>query len=202
MVENFGNQVVSDEELVVLCEGGLHTIAYLVKNGINPHRVCFDVATLRDLLSNLNTNSRILIIIQGLTDFTLVELYELFSYLNLMRHLVKDVTVLSNIELGFIDLDYYIYKGDLVYGALKLVGSPEKRVKNNIKSGDNFIKNAVMQGFSLYKHKTLKIYHKVDMGDTFNVEQSNNAKVNQETDDLVKNLVHVDLYSNNSMEGK
>lgn len=102
--------------LIVICEGGAHTVEYLHNNGVFPGAVVLEPNKFKEMVPYLSSEDEILLIIKGLTDFTMVDIYSLLSKFEEHNEKVKSITILSNIMLGVIPYDYYYYKNDLFYG--------------------------------------------------------------------------------------
>lgn len=113
--------VQTQDNLIVVCEGGAHMIEYLQRNGVFPKAVILQTSTFNEVSPYLNEDSTILVIVKGFTDFTRAEMYALLKQLMEHKNTVKNITIMSNISLGVVPYDYYLYTGDLFYGDVKLV---------------------------------------------------------------------------------
>ena len=80
----------------------------------------------QDMSPYLTKDDDILLIISGLTDFTMSDIYNLLSKFKEYENRFKRVTILTNIPLGVIPYDYYLYSGDLFYGSVIKVSNNKK----------------------------------------------------------------------------
>ena len=170
------------ERLIVICEGGIHTVDYLQKNGVFPAAMVIEPSKFQDMSPYLSEDDEILLIIKGLTDFTMASIYALLNKFKEYQNKYKKVTILTNIPLGNVDFEYYLYEGDIFYGAVQRVNG-KKKVDLDI-YGEVFepqrkfsftkqrqIKaenvNPIMHQFKKYNNKKVKlmIYGKVAMNE-------------------------------------
>lgn len=165
--------------LILICEGEAHTVEYFHKNGVYPGAVVFDSTKFREMSPYLEEDDEILLLIKGLTDFTISQVYALINDLEEHRHKLKNVTILSNIELGILNSSYYLYSGDLFYGSVREVirgkisdyltteetalGSKSKKKFKKDKSdelgekqADKYSINTVMAGYKKYDKRDVK----------------------------------------------
>lgn len=174
--------MVSMERLIVICEGGLHTVEYLQRNGVYPAAMVIEPSKFQDMSPYLSKDDDILLIIKGLTDFTMASVYGLLNKFKEYQEKYKRVTIMTNIPLGNVDFDYYLYEGDIFYGNVQLV-SGKKKVDIDVNGGlmdaqkkslfskggpvkaVNF--NPIMYQYRRYNNKRVKlmIYGKVAMND-------------------------------------
>ena len=192
------------ERLIVICEGGIHTVDYLQKNGVYPAAMVIEPSKFQDMSPYLTKEDDILLIIKGLTDFTMASIYGLLNKFKEYKDKYKRVTILTNIPLGNIDFDYYLYDGDIFYGSVKLISNKkefELNEQGEIVENQNkfsFMKkkvqklegyNPIMHQFKKYNNKKIKImiYGKVNM----------NEKVVVPEFDYEKQVRVVDLYNEN-----
>ena len=170
------------ERLIVICEGGLHTVEYLQRNGVYPAAMVIEPSKFQDMSPYLSEDDDILLIIKGLTDFTMASVYGLLNKFKEYQEKYKRVTIMTNIPLGNVDFDYYLYEGDIFYGNVQLV-SGKKKVDIDVNGGlmdaqkkslfskggpvkaVNF--NPIMYQYRRYNNKRVKlmIYGKVAMND-------------------------------------
>ena len=170
------------ERLIVICEGGLHTVEYLQRNGVYPEAMVIEPSKFQDMSPYLSNDDDILLIIKGLTDFTMASVYGLLNKFKEYQEKYKRVTIMTNIPLGNVDFDYYLYEGDIFYGNVQLV-SGKKKVDIDVNGGlmdaqkkslfskggpvkaVNF--NPIMYQYRRYNNKRVKlmIYGKVAMND-------------------------------------
>jgi hypothetical protein len=170
------------ERLIVICEGGLHTVDYLQKNGVYPAAMVIEPSKFQDMSPYLSGDDDILLIIKGLTDFTMASIYALLNKFKEYQSKYKRVTIMTNIPLGNVDFDYYLYEGDIFYGNVQLVSGKKKMdidINGNLidnQSKSFFGKkgpakavdfNPVMYQYKKYNNKRVKlmIYGKVAMND-------------------------------------
>ena len=201
---------MEDSNLILICEGGAHTVEYFHKNGIFPSRAVFDSTKFREMSPYLQKEDEILVVLTGLTDFTLNEVYALLRDLEESKDKFRGYTVISSMHLGSISNTYYIYNGDLFYGIMQkvenkvitdhAVGLDKKKgtKKNNQakKKGKNIGQrnfklesssiNAVMSGY--------KIYSKRDVRLTIYGTEEKEPVVSYEDADVLNKIVRVDLF--------
>lgn len=104
--------------LIVITEGGAHTIEYLHRNGVYPGAVVLNAYQFKEMLPYLSSTDEVLLIINGLTDFKLSEVYALLRDLEEASDRLSKITIVSNTNLGVVSVDYYLYSGDLFYGVM------------------------------------------------------------------------------------
>ncbi len=107
--------------LIVICDGDFTTLEYLHKNGVFPEKAVLSEEKLSDITPYLTKDDEILFVSNGLTSFTLSSVYSMVNILELHRPKVKGVTIMSNIPLGVVGFDYYLYSGDLFYGSVQQI---------------------------------------------------------------------------------
>lgn len=188
MMEDITNvkqvEVKKFKRFILICEGGPHTIEYMINNGVIPNSIILDTSKFNEILPYLSVEDDILLLIKGLTDFTLTDIYGLINVFKQNSSKLGRVTILSNINLGKVDLDYYFYTGDLFYGSVyKVVNGKrivindedkgretkteekglrglfkkEKRTDKNQNKPDKFAKNAVANAYKVYNCKDVKV---------------------------------------------
>lgn len=194
------------DKLIVICEGGIHTVEYLQKNGVFPSAMVLEPPKFQEMSPYLTKDDDILLIIKGLTDFTMASVYALLAKFKEYQNKYKRVTILSNIPLGNIDFDYYLYSGDIFYGNVQKIVNKKKydldtngniieNQKKSFLSGskNKFEKavgrNPIMFQFKKYNNKKVRlmIYGKIPL----------NAPVEVEQFDYETKIKLVDLYSKN-----
>ena len=111
----------NDRRLILICEGNAHTVEYFHKNGVFPGAVVFTPSKFKEMVPYLTATDDVLVVIKGLTDFSLGELYALIDDLADAEDKLFDVAILSNVDIGVTALPYYFYEGDLFYGAYRKV---------------------------------------------------------------------------------
>lgn len=117
------------ETLTIATEGGRHMIAYLLANGVKADTYVLEPVKLKQFVPYINNNSHLLLIIKGLTDFTIADIYNMIEYIGQGGVPLENVNILSNIDLGDIGISYYFYTGDLFWGDVFLVDKNKKRHK-------------------------------------------------------------------------
>lgn len=198
------------ERLIVICEGGLHTVEYLQRNGVYPAAMVVEPAKFQDMSPYLTKDDDVLLIIKGLTDFTMASVYGLLNKFKEYESKINNVTILTNIPLGNIDFDYYLYEGDIFYGSVQKVSGKKKfdidingeiidktqkksffNRKQVVKAVD---RNPIMFSFKKYNNKKIKImiYGKVMNNDPVVVPQF----------DYEEKVKVVDLYQNDVSDNK
>lgn len=176
------------DRLIVICEGGIHTVDYLQKNGVFPAAMVIEPSKFQDMSPYLSEDDDVLLIIKGLTDFTMASIYGLLNKFREYESKIKRVTILTNIPLGNIDFDYYLYEGDIFYGNVQLVSGKKKMdidINGDVLEAQKkfaFSKkgppkavdfNPIMFQFKKYNNKRVKlmIYGKVAMNDPVSTSQ-------------------------------
>lgn len=169
------------DRLIVICEGGAHTVEYLHNNGVYPGAVVLEPSKFQEMVPYLSSEDEILLIIKGLTDFTMTDIYGLLNKFSEHIEKVKTVTVLSNVNLGVIPYEYYYYTDDLFFGDVyKVVNnkkleieetgevSVSKKRRPTRKSkgiSEKNKKNPIMFAFKRYKNEKglkMQIYGKME----------------------------------------
>ena len=165
------------DNLIVICEGGIHTVEYLHRNGVFPSALLVEPTKFQDISPYLTKDDDILLIIKGLTDFTMANIYALLSKFRENEEKFKRVTILSNVPLGAISYDYYLYTGDIFYGDVKKITNKrtveldmngnevsKDEKKSILKKKVDYTKtrNPIMMQFRKYNNKgtRLRIYGK------------------------------------------
>ena len=195
--------------LILICEGDAHTVEYFHNNGVYPGAVVFTATRFREMSPYLTKDDEVLVVLKGLTDFTMAEVYALIGDLEEKRHDLKSATVMSNLNLGKIDAEYYKYTGDLFYGGVvrhsegKVYDvTTEKLIKKGklAKTSESMVNkkviNSVMSRYGVYdkrsisstgEQKGFKIYGKSD------------KRVVEDTTEmsLMDGIITVDLFTKN-----
>lgn len=168
-----------EERLLVVTEGGLPMVEYLERNDLHATQLFLSPSKFKELAPYLGENDEILVIIKGLTDFTMAEVYSLFKDLELCQLKVKSINIFSNVLLGKVNLLYYLYEGDLFYPReLKQVrkmkvydidtlkedeqeveskGQKAKKSKQKQIEEDKPVLNRHLEGYSIYKHNKKEV---------------------------------------------
>lgn len=108
-------------KLIVVCEGGIHTVEYLHRNGVYPHALVLAPDKIPEMLPYMSKDDEVMVLVKGLTDFTMSDVYAMLSKLYENSGKVKRVMLMSNIEVGVVPYPYYLYEGDLFHGTVKVV---------------------------------------------------------------------------------
>lgn len=112
---------VKEKKLILIAEGDAHMIEYFHKNKVYPATAIMDLSKLRELLPYFGEKDDVLIVIRGLTDFTMAEIYACIHDITEIGDKLNSVRILTNVELGVVDLPYYHYEGDLFYGKVEQI---------------------------------------------------------------------------------
>lgn len=184
------------DRLILVCDGGIHTLEYIHKHKIYPGIVIFDITKFQEIIPYLNKDDEILLIIKGLTDFTMVDIYTLMNRFNENEEKIKGITILSNINLGVIPYKYYFYEGDLFFGEVKLIDNEQEfqlDIEGNIledkrkfrKANEKLNYNPIAHKFRKYKdYKVKSVFYGGKKGDL----------VKPKEDGILKSIILVDLY--------
>jgi hypothetical protein len=142
----------------------------MLQNKVVPSTCIFSLKELVAVYPSLTEEDDILLVIKGLTDFTLQDIYGIINLLTAPTSQVGRVTIVSNVDLGYIGVDYYFYVGDLFYGNLyKVVNGkryelestgkqkPNGKGKNKkdltLETDDKFTKNRLFDRYKVYLGK-------------------------------------------------
>lgn len=169
-----------EDRLILICDGNIHTVEYIVSHGLYPSALVFEPLMFQEMAPYLRETDDILLIVKGLTDFTLKDIYSLLSKFKEYEGKYNSVTVLSNMDLGYVENIYYKYSGDLFYSSELLYVDRKKYfnidiegniLENNKKkkysyTGDSAIINPILNklmskyGVLSESAKRMKIYGK------------------------------------------
>lgn len=151
----------TNETLTIITEGGRHMIAYLLANNVKADTFILETVKFQEFLPYTTKDDKILLIIKGLTDFTMVEIYNIVNKILEVEEAKKNLVIMSNIDLGKIQVPYYLYSGDLFYGNVELVDGGKKykldtqgQIRKDTESGNIFDKIARKQVDEINKNKT------------------------------------------------
>ena len=100
--------------LYVMTDGGDFSILYMYQNGVYPDKYGTKPESLKEILPFIGEKDEMVVITQGLTDWSFVKLYNLVK--ELMKVEFATFRVFSTIELATKDFDYTLVQGDLFYG--------------------------------------------------------------------------------------
>lgn len=133
---------VDEKNLILVCEGQIHTVEYMHKNKVYPNTAIFDCSKFKEIAPYLGSKDDILVVINGAIDFSLAMIYSLFRDLDYIESKVHNITILSNIDLGKINTPYYLYEGDLFYGKVcKVVKGKKIMPDEEVEEGKGLLKN-------------------------------------------------------------
>lgn len=203
------------EKLTIITEGGLSMVRYLVKNRVIPQAVVLDATKFKEIIPYADNGDDILFIINGLTDFTMSDIYTVIGLLKQNLDKLGRVTILSNINLGRVNIDYYLYSGDLFYGTVKKVSNgrvvvdeefgldienegsnmkllgvlKKKKMRDKNKNKpDNYNKNAVAHAYKVYNSNSVNVL--VYSKDKEGIEKSLATE-----NDVLKRVKNINLYA-------
>lgn len=161
------------DRLIVICEGGVHTVEYLHRNGVYPGAMLIEPGKFQEISPYLTKDDDILLLIKGLTDFSMVSIYGLLAKFDEYKDKFKRVTILTNVPLGAVSYEYYLYSGDLFFGDVKKVvnkklydldengnvieNQKKFSFKKKKKQEDDMKKNPIMFQFKKYNNKKVRI---------------------------------------------
>ena len=111
--------------LMLIGEGGAPLLEYLLANGVHPTDAVFDVGSVQSLIPYLSAEDELLVIVHGLTDFTMASLHAMFDLLYQYVDVVSSLTVLSDVPLS-LKRGYFMYSGDLFFGSVWYHGEDGK----------------------------------------------------------------------------
>ena len=187
------------DRLILICDGGVHTLEYIHRHKVYPGVVVFDIGKFQEIIPYLRKDDEILLIIKGLTDFTMADIYALMNRFKENEDKIKNITILSNVNLGVIPYKYYFYEGDLFFGDVKLMENNEvynlDKEGNIIEQKGKFLNikkkeeklsyNPIAHSYRRYKDSTVKV--------VFYGSKKENRAVKEE-DNYAKNIILVDIY--------
>lgn len=198
------------KRLVLVTEGDAHMMEYFIKNGVYPGALILTPSKFKEIVPYLTSNDDVLIVVKGLTDFSLAEVYMLIDDLADSEDKLYNATVLSNVDLGVTALPYYFYEGDLFYGAVRKVrmgkyspyitneteseqpsnkkSKKDKKVKQQQKIIDNKTINPVMSRYKVYNKLDTKLM-------IYGSEKSNTIEVDSSDDYLKDKIIIIDAFS-------
>lgn len=184
------------ERLILICDGGMHNLEYIHKHKIYPGIVIFDINKFQEIIPYLHKDDEILLVIKGLTDFKMSEVYALMNKFKENEEKIKDITILSNITLGVIPYEYYLYEGDLFFGSVKLLsGKDEFQIDqkgNVIENKGRFKRKQEKLKYNPITHRYRK-YNDRKVKSVFYGNKTEAIEIKEE-DDFVKNILIVDIY--------
>lgn len=147
--------------LFLICEGGYHTLYYLVRHGLTPDRVYFDPLAIKMYIPYIEKEDEVLIVLNGLTDFTLKEVHELMKSLHeLFGEQTNNIKLFSPFRLNGLYYSYYIYNNDLIYSNIKgvvggkvipLIEDITKNNKNEQNNRTKGVKNIVLEPYLTFE---------------------------------------------------
>jgi hypothetical protein len=98
----------------LVCDGGEDTVLYFWKKNLYPDRVILSPEKLHDYVPYINGEDDILILIHGMTEFSLSAVYLLLSDIKILldsdRLHCNNLVVASDVELPSVEIKYIKYK--------------------------------------------------------------------------------------------
>ena len=158
-------KVEAKNRLMLIAEGGAHIVEYFHKNNVFPSSIVLDAKKFREMLPYLTKTDDVLVLVKGLTDFTMSELYAVIHDIEDLGDNLNSIAVLSNVSLGVVNLPYYEYTGDLFYGSVKQVinGKPVSLDEDGKPIDKKNQKSKVVETKKTFKHNPImKRYLKFD----------------------------------------
>lgn len=196
-----------EKRLIVISEGGAHTIDYLHRNGVYPGAIVMTATKYKEIIPYLSKNDEVLVLIKGLTDFTMEEIYVLLDDIEETRDRLHAVTILSNIDLGKINKSYYYYTGDLFYGQVyesfngKLTLIEEEDSEDKKKKGKQKKSKGSKDAENVAEVPSINsviarylVYNKRDVKFTVYGSESKGYENSDALDGLAEKIVKVDLF--------
>lgn len=207
---------VNNKRLILICEGGAHTVEYFHRNKVYPGAVVLTTTKFKEMMPYLSKNDAVLVVIKGLTDFSMAEVYALFDDLDTAKTKLHSITVMTNIELGHVSMPYYLYEGDLFYGRVYEVVKGKKteilteqeqldskkkgkKVKKSTTKGKNttskenstqpYANNAVISRYKEYNKRDIKL--------TIYGNEQRRPELSHDNDVIVSKLINVNLFQDN-----
>lgn len=184
-------------KLIVICEGGVSTAEYLAQNEVYADVLIFDSTKFKDYLLLLEPDDEVLLIIQGLTDFTMSEIEALMEDFETHKDRVKSMTVLSNIILEGYGGKYYYYIGDFFYGDVEEVENKKINTKAELdgeREGSN--KGTARKNAVAWRYK---VFNKSNKFTVYEKEEKLDSDRKESTD--ISRILTVDLFSKNTNGG-
>lgn len=190
-----------ERRLTVVTEGGIHAVEYLNNRGIYPNTVIIDSKKLNNSIPYLTANDDVYLIIKGLTDFNMLDIYGIMREIEGVEEKGFNIYVLSNVPLGNVKLPYYEYTGDLLDGQVKRVLNgkdiflnekcepitKETSKKDKVSAKTNVIARQML----VYNNPRVKIdIHGVD-----DTEETKTLK-QMEDDSIASKIINVDRFKN------
>jgi hypothetical protein len=127
----------------LICEGGIHTVAYFHGHNVYPDKVIFDTRKVRDYVPYFDAEDDILILIHGLIQWSMSEVFALMHDVSGAVNF-KSLRVLSDIDFKKTPIPYEKYSGDLFTATTKEKNSKGKIVEVGLMDaylGYNVVKN-------------------------------------------------------------
>lgn len=169
--------------LYLLTDNGVQTIEYFINNGIYPNKYALHTESIREVAPYLSKEDTIVVLTQGLINWTFLRLNNLLSDIFDVKGLIKDVKVYSTIELPIKNYEYpyTLVKGDLFYGEFIDIdnGKWSKPYKSNILE--------ILRG---YDKSTSPVCFDIDMSDNEDVDVS---VPSVDYDSVTSRLIAVDV---------
>lgn len=179
-------------QLILITEGGIHMGEYFINNKVYPSKIVLRTEAFQEICPYLNKEDEILIVIKGLTHFTMSEVYKLLDDIEAVKNNVGKITLVSNIYLGKVMGEYYLYTGDLFYGDYFLVRDGKiynldvDDTKNKKKKKKDVAYEEIITPIkAFYK------YNKTDKVNLFGEKEKENKVIEE---DISSKLIYMDLY--------
>lgn len=155
--------------LVLVCEGSAHTLQYMMYHGCYPEYVVFELDRFKDVLPYLDANTDVVLLVKGLTDFTMSDIYAFLKDVEDNRNEFGNFSVYTNIPLGAIAYDQILYSGDLFNGLTKVVPAHKGTGKERLPLPDKkqnkargVIKTPLTEGLKVYgRNNKIKVRGRV-----------------------------------------
>lgn len=122
--------------LYLLTDNGVQTVEYFINNGVYPTKYALQSESIREVAPYLCKDDTVVILSQGLINWSFLRLTNLLSDIYDAKDILKDLKVYSNIELPVKNFEYpyTLVKGDLFYGEFVDIdnGKKSKPYKSNL----------------------------------------------------------------------
>lgn len=113
--------------LYVLVDSGVSTVVYLMQNRVFPTKYALHSESVKEITPYLTNKDAVVVIMQGLTNWSLLQASNLISDLDVCKDRVGLLRIYSTCELP-IKQPYTLVSGDLFYGSFVDI-SDKKRSK-------------------------------------------------------------------------
>lgn len=99
--------------LYLLTDNGIHTVAYVMQNGLFPNKYALETESIKEVSPFFNDDDEVIVITQGLVNWTWLRLSRLINALETSN--IKGYKVYSTMDLPG-GVKYTKVEGDLFYG--------------------------------------------------------------------------------------